>query len=152
VGRGRRWNAGRAARSRSRLAAGGRDGTLKIWNSDGTDEPLVLRGHQNLVWSVAFSPDGRLLASAGEDGRGLRLWRTDTGVDLVTYRGLGASVEQADFAGDRHRLVSAHDDGTIRVWSCEVCGPVEQVRALAASRVTRTLTADERRVFGSSPP
>jgi WD40 repeat protein len=69
---------------------------------------------------------------------------------VVTYRGHGASVEQAVFAPDRHRLVTAHDDGTIRVWNCEVCGPIEQVRALATSRLTRALTADERRIFGSS--
>jgi serine/threonine protein kinase len=52
-----------------KVASGGRDGIIKIWNTHRqSDPPITLLGHTARVWSVAWSPDGRRLASAGADG------------------------------------------------------------------------------------
>jgi hypothetical protein len=40
-----------------------------------------------------------------------------------------------------------HDDGTVRVWRCPVCGPVDEVLAYACEHVTRELTPEERRAY-----
>ncbi|MGK3959889.1 protein kinase [Sorangium sp. So ce118] len=49
------------------IFAASRDGTVRVWNADGTGEPLVLTGSGSQVTAVAFSPDGERIASASVD-------------------------------------------------------------------------------------
>jgi hypothetical protein len=63
---------------------------------------------------------------------------------LVTLRGHGASVEQVAFRPENTDLFTACGDGTVRHVRCEVFGAV---RATADSRVTRSLTAEERATY-----
>jgi hypothetical protein len=45
------------------------------------------------------------------------------------------------------RYLSAHDDGTVRIWRCPVCGPIDDVLTYADQHVTRELTPEERTAF-----
>jgi WD40 repeat protein len=98
------------------LAVGGpaSDGVVRVYDTPTGRLLLTLQGHMRVV-SVAFSPDGRRLASAGLD-KMVRLWDTTTGQEILTLRGHGDLVGRVLFSPDGQRLASASADGVVRVW------------------------------------
>jgi WD40 repeat protein len=103
-----------------RLAAGGADRLIHVWDALTGKELFSRRGHGGDVTSLAFSPDGRRLASGGGTEAGLpgagevRLWDAASGKDLQTLPA-PAPVKALAFGPDG-RLAAGCADGTVKRW------------------------------------
>ena len=64
---------------------------------------------------MAFSPDGRWIASGAEDGA-VRVWDSRTGEPARTFRGHTGLVLRVAFSRDGLRLLSGSRDTTVKVW------------------------------------
>ena len=75
----------------------------------------ILEDHTEDIWSVAFSPDGKTLASGSYDTT-IRLWDVATGKTLNTLTGHTKTVTNVAFSPDGKILASGSSDTTIRLW------------------------------------
>jgi WD40 repeat protein len=81
----------------------------------------VLQGHKDWVNSVAFSPNGQLIASGSED-RTIKLWEMSKGQEFRTFKkgwlrkGHEAPVRTVSFSPDGNLIASGSDDNTIKLW------------------------------------
>jgi WD40 repeat protein/transcriptional regulator with XRE-family HTH domain len=109
------------------LAAAARAGnTIMLWNITEADRPLLepvrLTGHTALIEHVRFSHDGRLLASASDDGT-VRLWNTTEPDPLATLDSDTGFVYATAFSPNDDMLAAATQDGYIALW--DIRDPLE---------------------------
>jgi WD40 repeat protein len=119
--------------------------TGKVWDVSTGKEVVSLQGPQQTQnsFSIAFSPDGTLLAT-GTD-MAVILWDARSGLPLLSIPGLAGPVFSVAFSpAERGKYLAATTwDGTVRIY---VVRP-QDLLALARSRVTRPLTTDECRKY-----
>jgi WD40 repeat protein len=76
---------------------------------------LTLRGHADDVTGIAFSPDGRRLATSSWD-RTVKVWDALAGREAQTFRAHGKRVGCVAFSPNGQRIASGGDDGRVLVW------------------------------------
>jgi WD40 repeat protein/tRNA A-37 threonylcarbamoyl transferase component Bud32 len=96
----------------STLAAGCRDGTVRLLDVETGRQRYQLNGHDGGVTALDFSPDGRL--AVGSADRTVRVWEAETLTH--TLRGHVRPVTAVCFSPDGYRLFSGSQDHSLRVW------------------------------------
>ena len=89
-----------------------------LYDAENGEELDLLSGHMDWVSSVAFSPDGKTLASGGASGGDsvIRLWNAHTGEHIRTLKGDPANIRSVAFSPDGKTLASG-GDSVIRLWN-----------------------------------
>ena len=93
-------------------------GRVQIWDVASGREIGTLRGHGRAVNKVAFSRDGKLLATGGTDNT-IKIWDLAAKRELITLTGHTAIIESLDFSPDGRLLASAGEDGSTFLWDAK---------------------------------
>lgn len=97
-------------------------GEVVVWDVQSGVALHRFRGHRSCVWAVAFSPDGKRLASVSghKDNGGVpgevKLWDLTTGQEVCSFPGHTGTVYGVAFSPCGRRLATGSVDGTVKIW------------------------------------
>ena len=130
------------SRDGSRLASGGRDKRVRLWDLANPDKWITLEEQTGWTNVLAFSPDGKMLASGGTD-KTVQLWDTATGKPLATFTGHIDAITALAFSPDSTTLASGSADGTLRFWHAGTGTPLpDRITGHAQSLTAATFFED----------
>jgi WD40 repeat protein/tRNA A-37 threonylcarbamoyl transferase component Bud32 len=117
-----------------------RDGFLRSWRwTEPSSVPLIVRGHRGVIWEITCSPDGRRLATAGDD-QTIRLWDAQDLRELRVLRGHDDAVYTIAFSPDSRWLASAGEGGTIKLWDLKSAGSSGEVPLLVGRELANRIS------------
>ena len=122
------------------IAAGG--GTVELWEAKSGKKLHTLNGHSDWVRSIAFSPDGTLLASGSSDMT-VKLWEVSTGTSITTLIGHTDAVRSAAFSPDSTRLATGAADKSVKLWDVKTGANIDTLgstnNSLSAKQAIRSI-------------
>jgi len=100
------------------LAVGDYEGNVVLWDAAQRREIARWKGHRSPVRALGFSPDGKNLATGGDDSV-IQLWELGSRRRLMTFTGHQSSIWGLSFSPDGSTLASAGGDG-VKLWNSTV--------------------------------
>jgi eukaryotic-like serine/threonine-protein kinase len=101
---------------RRRIASGGLDRTVQVWDATAGITIFIYRGHTGGVTAIAWSPDGKHIASAGLD-KTVQVWETTTGHKIAAYEGHSGMVYAVAWSPDGKYIASTSGgDNNVHIW------------------------------------
>jgi WD40 repeat protein len=102
----------------TRIASGGYDGTVRLFDASNRSQIAVLASDQNPVLSIAFAHHMNWIATGGADGK-VRLWKSDGDFQPIgtPLQGHESEVQSVAISPDDQQILSGSIDGTIHLWS-----------------------------------
>lgn len=102
-------------------------------NAKGSSIAFEAEGHERIVTSVCYSPDGKTIASGSRD-KTIRLWNAQTGASIMTLTGHDDSVLDVCFSPDGKTIASGSSDETLRLWDSQTGGLIKTLSTRSASK------------------
>jgi len=104
-----------------------RPGEIKLWDAATGQLKATLGGHGTMIWAVAFSPNGQILATAGYDGT-LKLWDVAGAKEIASLPAHKHWIAALAFSPDGQTLATASEDATVKLWNLAAMPPAEFFR------------------------
>jgi WD40 repeat protein/serine/threonine protein kinase len=134
-----------------RIASGGYDGTVRLWDANSGKEIFTMRGHQeqNCNWALAFSPDGKWLASSGGWDKMIKIWDVSNGTEVATIVGDRTAVRPVTFSPDSSYVAFGGFDKVVRIWDVNQCVEKAVLRGHNGIINALAFTQDGKRIISS---
>jgi hypothetical protein len=136
------------------FAVGGgifRDNTIRIFDLSSKKEKFNLKGHDDRIRAVDYSPDSKLLVSGDEKGT-IKLWNAVEGKEIATWAGNSTTIECIAFSPDGKWVASGGRDqrstGKVpaRLWDVETGKEVREIQAISHGVLALTFLPDGKKL------
>ncbi|MFQ3584092.1 MAG: serine/threonine-protein kinase [Cyanobacteriota bacterium] len=135
----------------TRLASGGDDGLIQLWDPHTGERLGTLVGHEGSIETLAISPDGTFLVSAGAD-RTVRVWDLDTLSERLQLQGHTELINSVAISPDSRWIASGSADRTIRLWQADSGQLLRTIDATAHESDVETGVTSVTFGSGRTPP